>query len=119
MSDTIMNIALIDANDMLAEAQLDDDSFYVGVSWNEFGDFWTLSLRSADNTVLTSGIKIVPTRALLHTRRKTGFPKGEIMVYCPTLQRLTRQSFASGLARLLYIPQELLLSEGLIDYEDP
>lgn len=115
---TVMIISVSRANDQLAEALLDDESFYVGLSWNESGGFWTLSIRNYEDTMVCSGLKLLPNAALLVKRRKPGVPKGELFVFAPTLQRLSRESFDNNLAVLAYINQQTLLNEGLETYED-
>lgn len=112
----LMIISVIDANDQLSEAVLDGQTFYVGLSWNETAAHWTLSIRNSEDTAICSGIKLLPFRALLFSRRKPGIPKGELFVYAPTLARLERDSFIKSLATLFYIRQEDLLAEGIDQY---
>ncbi len=117
MTDDYMYISVIDANDQLSEALLDEDLFYLGLSWNETGRYWTMSLRSSGDDVICSGLKLLPLKATLLARRKSGMPKGEFLIYAPTIIVLERDSFAKGLAALFYVPQDLLISSGLIQYE--
>lgn len=93
---------LIDANDQLLEAELDGSAYYLGVSWNEAGQLWTISVRDLNKQVLVSGICAVPLYALLHQVRRSEMPPGELIVDCVPGTALNRSSFTDGSATLWY-----------------
>jgi len=94
---------LLNANDQLIEAELDDLAYYLGVSWNEAGQLWTLSVRDLDRQILVSGIRIVPLYPLLKQVRRPELPPGEIIVDCAEGYTLKRDSFTTGVASLWYV----------------
>lgn len=98
----MMQLGVIDANDMLIEADLDGSVYHVGLSWNEEGQLWTLSLRNLNFDVLASGIGVVPNWPLLAQVRQDAFPPGDIFVDAIPGIRLTRNSFVDGTAALIY-----------------
>lgn len=99
----MMALGVIDANDQLIEAQLDDAAYYIGLSWNEFGQLWTISVRDLNKQMLVSGICVVPLFPLLRQVRSPDLPPGEIGVDCASGTALDRRSFADGLATLWYL----------------
>lgn len=99
-------IAVIDANDQLIEVDLDGDVYNLGLSWNEEGQLWTMSLRDLDGVVLLSGIALVANWPLLRQVRRPELPPGEFAIVAPAGSRLDRQSFASGAATLWYFSPE-------------
>lgn len=101
-------INTIDANDMLIEAQLDDGIYHLGLSWNQEGQLWTLSIRDLNFAVLASGIAVVPNWPLLNQVRRPEFPEGEIAVYSVNDAKLVRKSFVNGEAAIFYFsPDEI------------
>lgn len=99
-------IPVIDANDQLAEADLDGGAYYVGLSWNQEGGFWTLSVRDLAGEVLTSGIPLVADWPLLHQVRRPGHPPGEFAVWLKDGATLDRGAFLRGEAALFYLMAE-------------
>jgi hypothetical protein len=99
-------IGLIDANDQIVEANLDGTTYHLGLSWNEEGQLWTLSVRDLDRQLLVSGIAVVPLSPLLRQVRRPTLPPGEIAVDAPAGAVLNRQSFVSGDAQLWYFSPE-------------
>jgi hypothetical protein len=102
----MMQLGIIDANDMLIEAELEDSVFNIGLSWNEEGQLWTLSIRDLNLSILASGIAVVPSFPLLRQIRKTYFPPGEIAVYSVNNRPLGRKSFVNGEAAMFYFSRE-------------
>lgn len=98
----MIQIFPIDANDQIIEAQLDGGVFNLGLSWNEEGQLWTLSIRDLNLSYLVSGIAVVPNWPLLSQFRQPSFPVGEIAVYAPHGVRLNRNSFKDGIAYMAY-----------------
>lgn len=101
----MMRIGVIDANDMLIEAQLDDSVYHLGLSWNEEGQFWTLSIRDLNLSIMASGIAVVPNWPLLNQIRQPEFPPGEIAVYSPPGVDIGRKSFVNGSAAMFYFSE--------------
>lgn len=96
-------IDTIDANDMLLEAQLDDTVYHIGLSWNQEAGQWTLSIRDLNQSILASGISVVPNWPLLSQARRPDFPSGEILAMKSDHLPIARNSFASGNAYLAYV----------------
>lgn len=101
----MMQIGLIDENDQLAEATLDDRVFNIGMSWNEEAQFWTMSIRDINLELLASGIAVVGNYPLLSQIRRIEFPEGELVVDVDPTKPITRTSFTDGTARLYYFTQ--------------
>lgn len=102
----MMILNTIDANDMLIEAHLEDRVFNVGLSWNETGQLWTLSIRDLNLSVMASGIAVVQNWPLLHQVRQPEFPPGELAVEASPNITLGRKSFVNGEATLYYVAIE-------------
>ncbi len=101
----MMRIGLIDENDQLAEATLDDRVFNIGMSWNQEAQFWTMSIRDLNLELLASGIAVVGNYPLLNNIRRVEFPEGELVVDIDPRKKITRSSFIDGTARLYYFSQ--------------
>jgi hypothetical protein len=95
----------IDANDMIIEATLDDGQYIIGLSWNQLAQFWTMSLRDLNFSVLCSGMMVIPRWPLLFQTRQPEFPPGEIYVDCNKGVVLDRYSFVNGSAAILYLSE--------------
>jgi hypothetical protein len=108
-------LKVIDANDQQLEADLEGRTYFIRLSWNESGEFWTLSLRDAADTGLIYGVPLVPAHPLLLQYRRPEFPPGEIAVSAIE-PRLTRQSFKDGAAALLYLTRAEMLAGGWKSY---
>lgn len=93
----------IDANDQLIEAELDGQTYYVGLSWNEEGQFWTLSVRNLSGETLSSSIPCIPDWPLLHQIRQPQHPPGELAVWMRENATLDRMAFVRGDAALVYL----------------
>ena len=108
-------VGVIDANDMLVEAELSGSTYYLGISWNEEMGEWTMSIRNLDEQLLVSGIPVVPLYPLLRQTRRVGYPPGELIVAISggVNQDLDRQSFIEGKAVMFYVEPEDLASGSL------
>lgn len=93
---------LPDANDALIETTLDDRGFHLGLSWNEAGGLWTMSVRDLNRQFLIAGVAVVPLWPLLRQVRRPELPPGDFVVAAASGTVLDRQSFVSGAATLLY-----------------
>lgn len=98
----MIRIGLIDENDQLSEAELDNRVFNIGMSWNEEAQFWTMSIRDLNLELLASGIAVIGNYPLLNQIRRTEFPGGELVVDIDPSKTITRSSFVDGTARLFY-----------------
>lgn len=105
----MMLLGVIDANDMIIEAQLDSKIYNVGLSWNEEGQFWTISIRDLNMSILASGIAVVHNWPLLNRVRRPEFPTGDLGVYLSDGKNLDRRAFADGFALLFYFTAEEML----------
>jgi len=92
----------IDANDQIMEADLDGATYYVGLSWNEYGQMWTLSLRNLGGEMLSSSIPAIPLWPLLAQIRQPSHPPGEFVIALADGATLDREAFNTGTAALLY-----------------
>ena len=108
-------VGIIDANDQLIEAEFSGKTYYLGVSWNEEAQMWTMSLRNLDRQLLVGSIAMVPLYPLLRQMRRDDFPPGELIIAISGEQRqmLHRNSFKNGEAVLFYIEPEDLASGAL------
>jgi hypothetical protein len=87
--------------------ELDSKVFKLWFLYNSEGDFWAMSLYDEDDNLLISNIKMVANYPLLFTHRNTSFPSGDF--YCEiadTSATISRDSFSSEEAKLLYLTQE-------------
>ena len=97
----MLRLSTIDANDMLMEAELDGRVFHIGLSWNEEGQLWTLSVQDLNRVIIASGIGVVPGWPLLRHVRRPEMPDGELAV--DAVGKLDRQSFTAATANLYYL----------------
>jgi hypothetical protein len=102
----MIQLGIIDANDMLVEAELDDSVYNIGLSWNQEGQLWTISVRDLNFSLLVSGIAAVPGFPLLYQVRRTELPPGQLWIYSVNNNKLNRKSFVNGEAGLFYFTAE-------------
>ena len=93
---------MVDANDQLIECELDGGNYYIGMSWNEYGALWTMSVRDLNKQLLVSSIAVVPNFPLLRQVRRPEMPPGEFFVGAAADKALDRQSFLDNSAALIY-----------------
>lgn len=111
----MMGISIIDANDQVAEALLEDETFLIGMHWNETAKFWAMSIQDFKGEYLISGILCFPRKALTYQFRRRGFPPGELMIKS-TVDVLTRSSFIDGTSFLLYATMAEMVADGFLSY---
>jgi len=71
--------------------------------------FWTMDIYAEDDTLLLSGIKIVPNYPLNFLYKNSLLPNGVFMCEISDKSaRIIRDSFSSGKAKLLYLTQDEL-----------
>ena len=95
-------VSVIDANDQLIECEFEGTPFYIGLSWNEFGQFWSLNVRDLNRQTLASNIALVQNWPLFRQVRRPVLPPGELFVGAAAGHKLNRRSFVDGLAVLVY-----------------
>lgn len=102
----MMQIALVDQNDFLLEAALDDITYFLRFSWNSEAQIWVMGVQNARNELVLQGVALVPNVALLGQFRTLSLPRGEFVVYAADpLEVLDRASFTSGRAVLYYLTE--------------
>lgn len=85
---------------------LEDVIYKLLFKYNTTSDFWTIDIYSVDDVLLLAGVKIVANYALLFYHKKTGLMSGDfICEIADTNARITRDSFSSGAAKLLYLTE--------------
>src|SRR5690349_18790186 len=109
----MIQLGVIDENDMLIEAELDDSVYHIGLSWNQEGKLWTLSVRDLNYSLLVSGIAVVPSYPLLYQVKRSFLPPGDFMVYSVNDRQLDRKSFVKGEAILFYLTFDELSSNNV------
>lgn len=113
----MMGINIIDANDQVSEALLEDETYLIGMHWNETAQFWSMSIQDFQAKYLVSGIRCLPGKALTYQFRRRGFPPGELMIKS-SVQALTRNSFIDGTSFLLYATAAEMIADGFSGYEE-
>lgn len=98
----MLKINFIDAPDLVITLELELTRYYLRLLWNDEGDYWTLSIRNAENQFLVEGIKIVPRYPLLSNYHQPEMPPGEFIVICQN-DVLKRDDFKVGKATLVYM----------------
>lgn len=103
----MIKIELVDKNDFISEANLDDEIFFLHLSWNDTLGYWCLAIENAYNDELVSGIVVLPNRPLIEPVRREALPLGELIAVReddnPTIGR---EDFIKGVAALIYIGVE-------------
>lgn len=103
----MQTITFLDANDVLTTVTLDGTQYKIRILYNDIGDFWTLSLRTPDNSSLLEGIKAVPNFPILYPYHQPGIPPGELMVVTTdSIQTVGRDDFTGSKATLVYITED-------------
>jgi hypothetical protein len=99
-------IPLIDENDFLLEATLEDVTYFLHFSWNSEARFWVMGIRNANSDVLIQGVVMAPNVALLAYYRAYALPPGEFVAYAEDMgAALDRDSFRDGRAVLFYLTE--------------
>lgn len=87
--------------------ELEGIIFKLGFLYNSGSSFWAMTIWDEDDTLLVSGIKIIANYPLIFSHKNNSLPKGDF--YCEIADvksSITRDSFSSGEAKLLYLTQE-------------
>lgn len=103
----MQKIIFLDKNDILTTVKLDGSQYKIRMLWNDSGGFWTMSLRTPENTSLLEGVKTVADYPLLAPYHRPGIPPGELMIITmdSTIQVVSRSDFANSKAVLMYITE--------------
>lgn len=100
----MITISIPDLNDSLVEVELDDEVFFLRFTWNESGQYWTMSIENAYNDELVSCLPLLPNRPLLRFVRFDDLPLGEfVVVHNDNLNSVGRDDFKLGVATLIYM----------------
>lgn len=104
----MIKIPLIDQNDFIVEAALEGATYFLHFSWNSEVGYWVMSIESAFNEAILSGVVLSPNTPLLKSFHHTAVPPGEFIAYVDdrTTQRIGRNDFLSGKAALYYLTEE-------------
>lgn len=96
-------IAVPDRNDATMRVNLDGTYYYLRTTWNEYGQFWALSVYDGDMNLLIGMERLTP--GAIWNFFYSGFigPPGLIGVLTDK-EDIGRNDFADGLAHLVYLP---------------
>lgn len=103
----MITIPVLDANDSQLEIVLDDESFFMRMSWNSEGRFWVLGFEDYAHNTIIAGIRVVPDTELLALHRNLAVPRGRLyaLLMDETREDLYRSDFATGQASLIYLEE--------------
>lgn len=104
----MMRLPVLDANDSLLEVEFEGDVFFLRMSWNSEGEFWSLGLEDYTHNTILAGVRVVPDSPLLGMFRNLPVPKGEIyaVLFDTTRQDFLRNDFLDGSAELIYVASD-------------
>lgn len=95
-----------DQNDYLIECDLDDQTFFLHLSWNSEGQFWVLGVEDANEQTILQGVVLVANSWLLKQFKRLPLPAGELIVFAPNPnEKIDRTAFLDGRAELYYVTQ--------------
>lgn len=99
-------LPLIDQNDFVLEANLDDITYFLRFSWNSEAEIWVMGIENANNEIILQGVVLVANVALLAQFRSFDLPAGEFIAYVDNdLATIGRNSFLDGTAVLYYMTE--------------
>jgi hypothetical protein len=107
----MIQLSMIDANDFLQTATLDDTVYKLHYSWNDYAQQWTVGLRDAHGNDIIRSIAIAPNFPLfLIHHRESNVPRGELMAVVvdennAENQKISRDDFINGRFSMVYIPE--------------
>ena len=106
----MLQISMVDANDFVESALLDDILYKLHFGWNSRSCQWSVDLRSAQNKDIVRGIAIVPNMPLFNQCRRNGLPRGELMAVVVNQdginnQTIGRRDFINGRFAMVYVPE--------------
>lgn len=111
----MITISMLDANDFIETAILDDTAYRLHFSFNGFSSQWTVDVLTATNKEIVRGIAIVPNFPLFNQCKRNGLPRGELaaIVVKPELsdcQTIGRKDFVNGKFAMVYISESEVVS---------
>lgn len=97
-----------DQNDYLIECELDDQTFFLHLSWNSEAGIWVMGVEDANETAILQGVVLVANSWLIQQfRGLSALPPGDFIVYSPNPNEIIdRDAFLEGRAFLYYVTQE-------------
>lgn len=98
-----VEISVSDLNDQVFEASLLGERWFIRLLWNEYGQYWTMSLNDYKNNALVYNMKIVanyPIGAEYATDER--LPDGEFIVESERDEKVLRDDFKDGIAHLYF-----------------
>ncbi len=98
-------ISVPDRNDSIMRVSFDGAYYYLRTTWNEHGGFWLLSIYDADMTLLIGMAKLVSGVIWNFYEIESVGPPGIIGVLTDN-ERIGRNDFVSGTAKLVYLPSD-------------
>mgnify|MGYP003265803221 CR=1 FL=1 len=99
-------ISFNDANDIVVSVELDGNKYYLRITWNQVGDFWTMHLWDSHREPLLCNIKLVPNYPLLINHHRPGVPTGNFLLLTNGSKPISRDSFSTGAAALVYVSED-------------
>lgn len=104
-------ISMIDANDFIVQAVLDDVQYRLHFAWNDAVRQWTVDIRDTSNADLVRGIAVMPNFPLLLQHQRHKLPKGELLAVVndsqdKASQSIPRDGFLTGKFTMVYIPED-------------
>lgn len=95
-----------DQNDYLIECVLDDQTFFLHLSWNSEAGIWVLGVEDANEEVIIQGVVLVANSWLLQQFKRLPLPSGDLFVYARNPNEvIDRTAFLEGRAALYYVTQ--------------
>lgn len=109
-------IILPDLNDFVVGVTLDGTAYRLHFSWNDFGQFWAVGIRTASDKTIIERIKCVPNWPLLRQYRRVDLPPGEFLciVNDDTYSKIGRKDYVNGKATFVYVPLAEVSAYGSI-----
>lgn len=109
-------IPVQDLNSQSIEADLDGLVFYIGLDWNDTGQYWTMSIRNSAYEVLINGISLAANYPLTWQFRYSDMPSGELQVLTQYYRSgpVPRDGFSSGKYQLMYQEYADLVALGVM-----
>lgn len=100
----MIKIPLKDMNDSVVECELDGIVYFLRMLWNSTAQCWSLSLESANNNLLISGIRVVTNALLLRHYHHLPVPSGELIaVAVDDRINIGRNDFVNNDVELVYM----------------
>jgi hypothetical protein len=103
----MITVPLIDANDMLIEVELDEETYFLHIGWNTEAATWSMEIENYNKQTIVAGIVLVPNTPLLALYKYLEVPAGELIVVMMDDNTVPgRDSFNDGTASLVYLTAE-------------